>query len=148
MQRTAGQFTYLPNDLRSKTDNSFELLRLVPLLDVSDRGISIFGKGASRIFINGRDPHDRTRGNHGDAARDASFAYSPNRDNNSARSRYSAADNRGIVNVVLSNPYEGIRGSTTASASIRQDAWRYIFSMARCFKGKVQRIGKLFLLFQ
>ena len=56
MQRTAGQFTYLPNDLRSKTDNSFELLRLVPLLDVSDRGISIFGKGASRIFINGRDP--------------------------------------------------------------------------------------------
>ncbi len=56
MQRSAGQFTYLPNDLRSKTDNSFELLRLVPLLDVSDRGISIFGKGASRIFINGRDP--------------------------------------------------------------------------------------------
>ncbi|MFG6387443.1 MAG: carboxypeptidase-like regulatory domain-containing protein, partial [Muribaculaceae bacterium] len=53
MQRSAGQFTYLPNDLRSKTDNSFELLRLVPLLDVSDRGISIFGKGASRIFING-----------------------------------------------------------------------------------------------
>ena len=56
MQRTAGQFTYLPNDLCSMTDNSFELLRLVPLLDVSDRGISIFGKGASRIFINGRDP--------------------------------------------------------------------------------------------
>ena len=54
MQRSAGQFTYLPNDLRSKTDNSFELLRLVPLLDVSDRGISIFGKDASRIFINGR----------------------------------------------------------------------------------------------
>ncbi len=117
MQRTAGQFTYLPNDLRTKTDNSFELLRLVPLLDVSDRGISIFGKGSSRIFINGRDPMIGL-----DATMEMLRATPPSHIVRieiitAPGSRYSAADSRGIVNVVLSNPYEGIRGSTTASAS-------------------------------
>ncbi len=116
MQRTAGQFTYLPNDLRSKTDNSFELLRLVPLLDVSDRGISIFGKGASRIFINGRDPMIGL-----DATMEMLRATPPSHIVRieiitAPGSKYSAADRRGIVNVVLSNPYEGIRGSTTATA--------------------------------
>ncbi len=116
MQRTAGQFTYLPNDLRSKTDNSYELLRLVPLLDVSDRGISIFGKGASRIFINGRDPMIGL-----EATMEMLRATPPSHIVRieiitAPGSRYSAADNRGIVNVVLSNPYEGIRGSMTASA--------------------------------
>ncbi len=115
MQRSAGQFTYLPNDLRSKTDNSFELLRLVPLLDVSDRGISIFGKGASRIFINGRDPMIGL-----DATMEMLRATPPSHILRieiitAPGSKYSAADNRGIVNVVLSNPYEGIRGSTTAT---------------------------------
>ena len=116
MQRTAGQFTYLPNDLRSKTDNSFELLRLVPLLDVSDRGISIFGKGSSRIFINGRDPMIGL-----DATMEMLRATPPSHIVRieiitAPGSKYSAADRRGIVNVVLSNPYEGIRGSTTATA--------------------------------
>ncbi len=115
MQRTAGQFTYLPNDLRSKTDNSYELLRLVPLLDVSDRGISIFGKGASRIFINGRDPMIGL-----DATMEMLRATPPSHIVRieiitAPGSKYSAADRRGIVNVVLSNPYEGIRGSTTAT---------------------------------
>ena len=115
MQRTAGQFTYLPNDLRSKTDNSFELLRLVPLLDVSDRGISIFGKGASRIFINGRDPMIGL-----DATMEMLRATPPSHIVRieiitAPGSKYSAADRRGIVNVVLSNPYEGVRGSTTAT---------------------------------
>ncbi len=117
MQRTAGQFTYLPNDLRSKTDNSFELLRLVPLLDVTDRSISIFGKGSSRIFINGRDPMIGL-----DATMEMLRATPPSHIVRieiitAPGSKYSAADSRGIVNVVLSNPYEGIRGSTTASAS-------------------------------
>ena len=115
MQRTAGQFTYLPNDLRSKTDNSYELLRLVPLLDVSDRGISIFGKGASRIFINGRDPMIGL-----DATMEMLRATPPSHIVRieiitAPGSKYSAADRRGIVNVVLSNPYEGVRGSTTAT---------------------------------
>ena len=115
MQRTAGQFTYLPNDLRSKTDNSYELLRLVPLLDVSDRGISIFGKGASRIFINGRDPMIGL-----EATMEMLRATPPSHIVRieiitAPGSRYSAADRRGIVNVVLSNPYEGVRGSTTAT---------------------------------
>ena len=115
MQRTAGQFTYLPNDLRTKTDNSFELLRLVPLLDVSDRGISIFGKGASRIFINGRDPMIGL-----DATMEMLRATPPSHIVRieiitAPGSKYSAADRRGIVNVVLSNPYEGVRGSTTAT---------------------------------
>ncbi len=115
MQRTAGQFTYLPNDLRSKTDNSFELLRLVPLLDVSDRGISIFGKGSSRIFINGRDPMIGL-----DATMEMLRATPPSHIVRieiitAPGSKYSAADRRGIVNVVLSNPYEGVRGSTTAT---------------------------------
>ncbi len=115
MQRTAGQFTYLPNDLRSKTDNSFELLRLVPLLDVTDRSISIFGKGASRIFINGRDPMIGL-----DATMEMLRATPPSHIVRieiitAPGSKYSAADRRGIVNVVLSNPYEGVRGSTTAT---------------------------------
>ncbi len=114
MQRTAGQFTYLPNDLRSKTDNSFELLRLVPLLDVSDRGISIFGKGLPN-FHQWTRPHDRTRCNHGDAARDASFAYSPNRDNNSPRKQIQRRrpprnSKRGALESIRRSP-----GSTTAT---------------------------------
>ena len=115
MQRTAGQFTYLPNDLRTKTDNSFELLRLVPLLDVTDRSISIFGKGSSRIFINGRDPMIGL-----DATMEMLRATPPSHIVRieiitAPGSKYSAADRRGIVNVVLSNPYEGVRGSTTAT---------------------------------
>ena len=115
MQRSAGQFTYLPNDLRTKTDNSFELLRLVPLLDVTDRSISIFGKGSSRIFINGRDPMIGL-----DATMEMLRATPPSHIVRieiitAPGSKYSAADRRGIVNVVLSNPYEGVRGSTTAT---------------------------------
>ena len=115
MQRTAGQFTYLPNDLRTKTDNSYELLRLVPLLDVTDRSISIFGKGSSRIFINGRDPMIGL-----DATMEMLRATPPSHIVRieiitAPGSKYSAADRRGIVNVVLSNPYEGVRGSTTAT---------------------------------
>ena len=146
MQRTAGQFTYLPNDLRSMTDNSFELLRLVPLLDVSDRGISIFGKGASRIFINGRDPMIGL-----DATMEMLRATPPSHIVRieiitAPGSKYSAADRRGIVNVVLSNPYEGIRGSTTATAYYGRAYISIIFAVAWSFKRQIQCLCKLHVL--
>ena len=146
MQRTAGQFTYLPNDLRSKTDNSYELLRLVPLLDVSDRGISIFGKGASRIFINGRDPMIGL-----EATMEMLRATPPSHIVRieiitAPGSKYSAADRRGIVNVVLSNPYEGIRGSTTATAYYGRAYISIIFAVAWSFKRQIQCLCKLHVL--
>ncbi|MDE6383984.1 MAG: outer membrane beta-barrel family protein [Paramuribaculum sp.] len=119
MTQREGKFLFNPVELYSRTPDAYSLLRLTPLLDVSDNGVLILGKSA-KIHINGRDPKMDP-----EAVMAMLQSLPPGRIKKIEIDPVAGADQSmsgGIVNVVIENPQEGYFGN--ASARINYDKKR------------------------
>lgn len=110
-----GRFIFSPGSLKNEVQNSYELLKLTPLLDINETAISIIGKGASIIYINGRDPQTDNNSLIGmlkslppGQIKRIEIITNPG-------SEHSASLKGGIINIILDKPTEGFIGSTFAS---------------------------------
>lgn len=55
--REGGKFIFIPNGLADNVPNARELMTHVPLVKWTDKKVEIEGRGLSKIYINGKDPH-------------------------------------------------------------------------------------------
>lgn len=117
LTRSAGKFVFDPGELRNEVPNVYEALRYTPLVNLDGNSLRILGKGRTEIYINGRSPG---------MGKDAVVAYLRSLPAGQIKSieiitapgssqRADGAD--GIINVIVSNPYEGVIGM--ASADVR-----------------------------
>lgn len=111
LKRTPGQFMYIPRGMALETANLYELLSYTPLISVEGDVVSIIGKGNSTIYINGRKlvmnkelVMDMLRSTQPDRIERIEIITTPG-------SAYSASTSGGIINIVLKNMNNGIRGS-------------------------------------
>lgn len=123
LRREAGKFIYDPSQLKRESANSFEVLKYTPLVTTSDAGVSILGKGNSKIFINGRNPLmsqssvvEMLKATPPSQIKRIEIITEPG-------SSYSASFSGGIVNVILSQPDQGYIGNV--SARIKYEASRF-----------------------
>lgn len=121
-KREAGKFTFDPGALTKEMPNTYDVLKFTPLVGVSDDGVSILGKGSSRIFINGKDPMmsqsavmEMLKATPPSQVRRIEIITEPG-------SSHSASMSGGIVNVILSQPNQGYRGRL--SAGVKYEAGR------------------------
>lgn len=112
----AGKFSFTPGALRDFASNSFDLIKLTPMVESGhDNVLGISGKGTAIIYINGRDPHMPMAGIIAELK-----TYPP-----SAVKRVevitdpgaTVSGNKGIINIIVEYPYEGFIGSVTANGS-------------------------------
>ncbi len=101
----------------SKGKSSYEVLNYVPILNSSEKGISIFNKGEATIFINGK-----PIGENETALNMIKSIPATNIDKveiiANPDSKYEANNKNGIINIVLkTNNNEGLKGSVSASTN-------------------------------
>lgn len=143
MTQKEGKFLFNPVELYHRTPDAYSLLSLTPLLDVSEKGVSILGKSA-KIHINGRDPKMDP-----EAVMAMLQSLPPGRIKKieidpTAGADQSSAMSGGIVNVVIENPQEGYFGN--ASARINYEKKRIsptITSFNAYSKGKLRSTALL-----
>lgn len=58
--REGGKFIFIPNDLADDVSSANNLMKHVPLVSWGDGRAVITGKGISKVYLNGRDPHWNT----------------------------------------------------------------------------------------
>lgn len=105
------KFIFIPNNLADDVSSARNLMRFVPLLTWEEEKVSIFGKGTSKVYLNGKDPHWstqevsamlRTLDPH--YIKRIEIITDPG-------AIQAAADNGGIVNIIYDDPKQGLRGS-------------------------------------
>lgn len=113
----SGKFTYRPGSLDIALPDTYELLRNTPLLTVEEDKVSILGKGASTVYINGREAKmssdmiaDYLRSIPTTQIDKIEIITSPD-------ATKKADTEGGIVNIVLKAPTEGFAGNASVSAS-------------------------------
>ena len=101
----------------SKGKSSFEVLNYVPILNSSEKGISIFNKGEATIFINGKPVGENDialnmiKSIPASNIKKVEIIANPD-------SKYEANNKNGIINIILkNNENEGIKGSISTSTN-------------------------------
>lgn len=114
-KREAGKYVYIPKTLPGEVQTAVDVLKTTPLVDVSDQGVSIFSKGPSIIYINGKLPVEpqesviaMLRSSKPGAIKRVEVVTDPG-------AIVSSSYSGGIVNVIMSDPGDGIMGSLYAS---------------------------------
>lgn len=122
LKREVGKFIYDPSELKKEMVNCFDVLKFTPLVNTSESGISILGKGSSKIYINGKAPLmsqreviDMLKGTSPSQIKRIEIITEPG-------TTVAANTSGGIVNVVLSQPNQGYRGSI--STNVKYEAER------------------------
>ena len=113
--REAGKFIFDPSMYWSHSVDGVSLLKKTPLVTVEDDKVSIFGRGESKIYINGRDPKMspeqimiKLRSLPPEYIKKIELITN-------AGSAESSSYNGGIVNVIVDDPTQGFSGMATAS---------------------------------
>lgn len=117
VRRELGSFVISPNSYASLTNNSYDLLALMPLISRSSTGYSILGGGEATIYLNGRKPI---------MAQEQVQTYlrsvPPQNIKEIVVIQDSGVSQRGsIINVILDRPDEGFLGNATISEFAKQD---------------------------
>lgn len=101
----------------SKGKSSYEVLNYVPILNSSEKGISIFNKGEATIFINGKPVGENDialnmiKSIPASNIKKVEIITNPD-------SKYEANNKNGIINIILkNNENEGIKGSISTSSN-------------------------------
>ena len=101
----------------SKGKSSYEVLNYVPILNSSEKGISIFNKGEATIFINGKPVGENDialnmiKSIPASNIKKVEIIANPD-------SKYEANNKNGIINIILkNNENEGVKGSISASTN-------------------------------
>ena len=118
LRRKSGKFIYSPNIVETEGLDSYEMLRYTPLLRVEDNVVSILGKGASQIYINGRKPvmddaslMEMLRSIPAGQIENIEIITTPG-------SAYKASTTGGIVNISMKkNQTQGLTGSASVTGS-------------------------------
>jgi hypothetical protein len=111
LKRTGNKFIFNPNSLKQEVSNTYELIKLTPLLSVSGNSYSILGKGNSKVYINGRDSKMDSE------ALTEMLKAIPATQINSIEiitqpgSSQTASNTSGIINVIVDDPTQGYLGS-------------------------------------
>lgn len=112
--RKSNRFEFTPGTLKKEVANSYELLKLTPLIEVNKGYFSIIGKGNTQIQINGRNPQmdanalvEMLNALPAEQIKKVEIITTPG-------SAYSASDNGGIINVIVEHPTDGYIGSVSA----------------------------------
>ncbi len=116
LSRKPDRFIFTPGALKKEVANSYDLLKLTPLIQAKEGSISIIGKGNSPVYVNGRNPQMES-----DALIEMLKALPASQIKKieiitSAGSSYSATTSGGIINVVIDRPTQGYIGSMSAQA--------------------------------
>lgn len=107
---TPGGFSFTPGGAELLLPNGYQLLGVAPTLYVSGSSIQILGKGDAIIYINGKDPHMPN------SMIMQMLSQTPPKDIeridiiSTLGSSQSAAEDRGMVNIVMKRPDYGWRG--------------------------------------
>lgn len=119
--REGGKYIFIPNDLVNDVSNARYLMDYVPLVAWSDRQVSIVGKGASKVYLNGKDPHWSTvevssmlRTLDPRYIKRVEIITDPG-------ATQSASFTGGIVNIIYDDPSQGLRGVVIADGSLDRD---------------------------
>lgn len=123
LKREVGKFVYDPSDLKKEMSNCLDVLKFTPLVNISREGVSILGKGSSKIYINGKAPLmsqsaviEMLRGTPPSQIKRIEIITEPG-------SSEAANTSGGIVNVVMSQPNQGYRGSV--STNVKYETERF-----------------------
>lgn len=142
LKRKSDRFVFTPGSLATEVVNSFELLKLTPLLNVNDGVFSILGKGVSKVFINGRDPKMSPS-----AIAEMLKALPPARIKRveiitDPGSMYAASYTGGIINIIVDNPDQGLIGSLSVDGRYKNE---HVFPGVSLWTGYSRRKLKLSL---
>lgn len=116
LKQKPGKFIYTPRIAEVKGLDSYDLLKYTPLMTLNENSVSILGKGASVIYINGRKPvmdnaslMEMLRSTPASQIENIEIITSPN-------SSHKASITGGIVNIIMKkNPSQGLTGSASVS---------------------------------
>jgi len=104
----------ISNSKFSKGKNTFELLNYIPILNVTENGISIFNKGNATFFINGKPIGDNEialnmiKSIPVSSIKKIEIIANPD-------SKYNSNSKNGIINIILkNNENEGLKGSVNS----------------------------------
>lgn len=124
LTREADRYVYLPDALPGEVMTAKDVLKTVPLVTAGDNAVEILGKGSSLLYINGKPPRM------GQNAAFAMLATVPPKDIKRVEiitnpgNMVGPGFQGGIVNVIMSEPDQGLVGSARA-------AWRSSSNDAR-----------------
>lgn len=119
--REGGKFIFIPNDLADDVSSANNLMKHVPLVSWGDGRASITGKGISKVYLNGRDPHWdtneiqamlRTLDPH--CIKRVEVITDPG-------ATQAASYGGGVINIIYDDPSQGWRGNVYTSASLNAD---------------------------
>jgi hypothetical protein len=116
LSRKSDRFIFTPVALKNEVSNTYDILKLTPLIQAKDSYFSIIGKGNSLIYINGRNPRmepdalvEMLKALPASQIIKVEIITSPG-------SSHSASTSGGIINVVIDQPTQGYIGSLSAQA--------------------------------
>ena len=117
LKHEPGKFVFTPKGILLEEPNAYSMLNHVPLLSVSNEGISILGKGTSTIYINGRKPIEK-----GDALMEKIRSYQPTQIAKieiitTPGASQKASTQGGIVNLIIKRNDAGWAGSSYSSVT-------------------------------
>lgn len=116
------KFIFIPNNLADDVTSARNLMKFVPLVSWGEDKVGILGKGESKIYLNGKDPHLSTK--------EISALLRTLDPHNIKRIEIitdpgavqSAADTGGIINIVYDDPSQGLKGSLYDSTYVYNDS--------------------------
>jgi hypothetical protein len=116
LSRKSDRFIFTPGALKNEVSNTYDILKLTPLIQAKDGYFSIIGKGNSLIYINGHNPRMAT-----DALVEMLKALPASQIKKveiitAPGSSHSASTSSGIINMVIDQPTQGYIGSLSAQA--------------------------------
>ncbi|MCM1319699.1 MAG: TonB-dependent receptor [Muribaculaceae bacterium] len=117
----AGKFIFIPNNLADDVPSARGLMDYVPLVTWSDRDVSIYGRGSTKIYLNGRDPHWETievsamlRTLDPHYIKRVEVITDPG-------ASEQASASIGIINIIYDDPKQGWRGNVLAHSYLNND---------------------------
>lgn len=119
--REGGKFIFIPNNLADGVTNARKLMDYVPLVEWDNTRASIIGKGASKVYLNGKDPHWehnelsamlRTLDPH--YIKRVEIITEPG-------ASQSASFTGGVINIIYDDPTQGFRGNIFAYTGLSDD---------------------------
>ena len=120
--REGGKFIFIPNDLANDVANANNLLKHVPLVSWGEGRAYITGKGLSKVYLNGRDPHWdtneiqamlRTLDPH--LIKRVEVITDPG-------ATQAAAFSGGVINIIYDDPSQGWRGNLYTYAQVQSSS--------------------------
>lgn len=113
MKTEAGRYIYDPSELKYEAFDAIQVMERMPLLSFKEKTAYIFGKGEAKILINGKEPK---------MSQESLIQYLRSIPVVNIQKvevvvnpgvYQASSDNRGIVNIIITDPTEGLLSSST-----------------------------------